>query len=455
MANILVVDDEKNMRRSLSIAMSDWGHEVDEAESGERAVEMVKKEVYDIVITDLVMEKMDGIMVLKKVKELSPYSEVILMSAYGTISKAVEAMRQGAYDFVVKPFSMDHLEVLIKKLQNQMELKKTVKTLKSVLADRYPFNDIVAVSKSMREVLHHVSMISEWSVPVLIQGESGVGKELVAGAIHNLSERREKPFVAVNCGAFPETLLDSELFGHCRGAFTGATVNKRGLIEEADGGTLFLDEIGEAPNALQLRLLRFLDNGKFRRIGEVVERQSDVRIIAATNRALKDEIDEGRFREDLYFRLSVAVIDIPPLRERQDDILALTQWFLEKCSKRMKRKVPKIHPDVNEIFMKYRWPGNVRELENTIEHLLVLNKAGEIGPDDLPPKFKDTERQIDKSKMIEENMPLHELEKRYILSVLKKTDGNKKRAAEILKISRTTLISRLKTYGIEIKPSTK
>jgi len=292
-----------------------------------------------------------------------------------------------------------------------------------------------------------VAMVSKWDVPVLIRGESGVGKELVALAVHNLSDRAEKHFVPVNCGAFPDTLLDSELFGHAKGAFTGATVNKRGLIEEADQGTLFLDEIGEAPPAFQVRLLRFLDNGYFRRVGEVKERQSNARVIAATNRNLEELIKEKLFREDLFFRLSVAVIEIPPLRDRPEDIPVLCQKFLENLGKKMNKEGVNIHPSVYSIFNEYNWPGNVRELENTIEHALIVTKQGKITIEDLPSKFRKYAKSAG-SMDFKGDLELKEVEKRYILSVMEKTGGNKKKAAKILNISRTTLISRLKNYGI-------
>ncbi len=445
MANILIVDDEKNMRRSLSIGLEEMGHKAFEADSGENAISLIEKEVYDVVLTDLIMENMDGISLLRKIKEISPTSEVLLMSAHGTISTAVEAIREGAYDFIVKPFSMEHLGMVLEKLQRQMELKKTVKHLKKVLADQYPYLDVVAVSSSMRDVMHRVNLVAYSNVPVLVQGESGVGKELVAMAIHHFSERNEKPFIPINCGAFPDTLLDSELFGHCKGSFTGALVNKRGLIEEADGGTLLLDEIGEAPPALQVRLLRFLDNGRFRRVGEVEERTSDVRIIAATNRDLSKDIEDEKFREDLFYRLSVAVISIPPLRERKEDISALSQRFLEMYCKKMERPLVRLHPEVNTIFQNHSWPGNVRELQNTIEHALIIAQGNEIRQDHLPAKYQKIEYETD-NLFINADSTLEEVERKYILSVLKKTGGNKKRAAEILKISRTTLISRLKAY---------
>lgn len=446
MANILIVDDEKNLRRSLCIALEEMGHTIAEAANGDEAVSMVTELSYDIVITDLVMEDLDGIGVLRKVKEISPHSEVLLMSAHGTIAKAVEAMQIGAYDFIVKPFTIDHIEIVLNKMISQMTLKQTVKHLQAVLADHYLFEDIVADSVGMRDVMHQVAHVANWSVPVLIQGESGVGKEIIAMAIHHLSERKDKPFIPVNCGAFPDTLLDSELFGHCKGAFTGAALNKRGLIEEANGGTLLLDEIGESPQALQVRLLRFLDNGKFRRVGETTERQSDVRVIAATNRDIHEEIKSKRFREDLFYRLSVAMIEIPPLRERKEDIPALCTRFLELYSKRMNRPMPRIHPQTYQRFQDYDWPGNVRELENTIEHALIVTRGDEVLVSDLPQKFQSSSYKSN-GLGISANMPLEEVVRRYILSVLDKTGGNKKRAAEILQISRTTLISRLKTYA--------
>ncbi len=444
MVNVLIVDDEKNMRRTLSIALKEDGYEVSEAANGKEAFDYINNEVYDIVITDLVMDDIDGIELLCKIKEVNPLTEVLLMSAHGTIPKAVESMKEGAFDFIVKPFTIEQLDIILNKVLNQLELKKTVKHLKAVLADHYPFKDIIAVSSEMRNVLHKTTQIADWSVPVLIQGPSGVGKELIAMAVHHLSSRNKGPFVPINCGGFPDTLLDSELFGHCKGAFTGATVNKRGLIEEADKGTLFLDEIGEAPFAMQIRLLRFLDNGRFRRVGEVKERISDVRIIAATNKDLNSYINEDKFREDLFFRLSVAVISIPPLSMRKEDITPLVQHFIDLYSKKMNKPAPKINPHVSAIFQTYDWPGNVREIENTIEQALIVSNTNQIVVEDLPQKFH--EYSIDNELFNEGNPTLEEIQKRYILSVLKKTDGNKKKAAKILKISRTTLISRLKKY---------
>jgi len=444
MINILIVDDEKSMRRTLSIALKEQGYEIDEAASGKEALEFINNEVYDICIIDLVLGDIDGIELLRKIKEVAPLTEVLLMSAHGTIPKAVEAMKEGAFEFIVKPFTIEQLNIILKKVLEQLELKKTVKHLRAVLADQYPFEDIIAVSTSMREVLHKVVQIADWPVPVLIQGPSGVGKELVALAVHHLSGRKDNPFVPINCGGFPDALLDSELFGHCKGAFTGATVNKRGLIEEASTGTLFLDEIGEAPFALQVRLLRFLDNGKFRRVGEVKERSSDVRIIAATNKDLNDYIKKNKFREDLYYRLSVAGILIPPLCKRKEDIIPLVKHFIDLYSKQMKIPAPQIDPKVSAILQTYDWPGNVRELENIIKQALIISNKNQITEEDLPQKFH--KYSVDENLYIEGNPTLEEIQKRYIFSVLKKTGGNKKKAAEILNISRTTLISRLKKY---------
>jgi len=447
MATVLIVDDEKNIRGSLRVAIEDWGHEVDDTGNPKEALEKIQEQDVDVVITDLIMDDVDGIELLNNIKQISPATEVILMSAHGTISRAVEAIRLGAMDFIEKPFSIDRLEMVLERTLSQMELKKTVRHLQSVLSDTYPFEDIVAASPLMKNVMHQVAMVSKWDVPVLIRGESGVGKELVALAIHHLSERADKPFVPVNCGAFPDTLLDSELFGHAKGAFTGASVNKRGLIEEANKGTLFLDEIGEAPAAFQVRLLRFLDNGFFRRVGEVAERRSDARVIAATNRNIEELIEQKLFREDLYFRLSVAVIEIPPLRERREDIPVLCKRFLDNYGEKMDKTGVTIHPAVYSLFNEYPWPGNVRELENTIEHSLIIARQSKITIEDLPPKFL---RLANKGSGIDINgdLELKEVERRYILSILEKTGGNKKKAADILNISRTTLISRLKSYGI-------
>lgn len=448
MATILVVDDEKGLRKSLAIAMEDWGHHVAEAASAEEAIEHISKEVFDIVLTDLVMDNMTGLELLQQINEISPQTEVMLMSAHGTIPSAVEAMQKGAHAFIVKPFSNEHLKLELDKIIGQVELRKTVKHLKAVLADHYPFEDLVAVSPVMQEVMRQVALVAHWSVPVLIQGESGVGKELVAMAIHHLSPRNEGPFIPVNCGAFPDTLLDSELFGHAKGSFTGAVNHKRGFIEEADGGTLFLDEIGEAPAVFQVRLLRFLDNGLFRRVGETQERKSNVRIIAATNRNLEEDIKEAdRFREDLYFRLSVAVVHVPPLRERKEDIVALSQHFLKLYGRKMGKLNAVLHPQVYRLFELYPWPGNVRELENTIEHALIVSKSEEIQVSDLSPSFRKIDPEP-RDVFFNTESSLEEIEKQFILHILRKTGGNKKRAAEILDISRTTLITRLKNWGI-------
>ncbi|MCK5145313.1 sigma-54-dependent Fis family transcriptional regulator [bacterium] len=446
MIRILVVDDEKNLRRTLAIALEGWGHEVVEAASGPEALQKIGEEIYDLMLTDLIMEPMDGLALLEQVRQVSPYTEVLLMSAHGTIDRAVEAIRRGAADFVVKPFAMDYLEQILNRLIAQMDLKRTVRHLRTVLAEHYLYDDMVAASPQMREVMRQVALVADWSIPVLIGGESGVGKELIAIAVHHLSQRKDKPFIPINCGAFADTLLDSELFGHSKGAFTGAVSTKRGLIEEADGGTLFLDEIGESPQALQVRLLRFLDNGKFRRIGEVSERQSDVRIIAASNRDLEQHIKNKEFREDLFYRLSVAVIHIPPLRERKEDIAVLCQRFLELCAKKMDKPPMHLHPQTLALFHQYPWPGNVRELENTIEHSMIVCDGNEIRTEHLGPQFRRIKMTGDIMEM-GRDMPLAEIEKQYILSVLKRHQNNKKRAAEILQISRTTLISRLKQYG--------
>lgn len=444
MGRVLVVDDEQSMRRSLVIALQTWGYSVSEAGSGDHALEILSQDIFDAVITDLVMEGMDGLGLLDRIKSVSPSTDVVLMSGFGTIDRAVTAIKKGAVEFLVKPFPLDHLEVVLQRIFDQRKMKATLKHLKAVLADQYPFEDIIAVSPKMRETLKKAAAIANTPAPVLILGESGSGKELVAIAIHHLSGRAEKPFVPVNCGAFPETLLDSELFGHTKGAFTGAVHTKRGLIEEADEGTLFLDEIGEAPAALQVRLLRFLDNGRFRRIGETRELSSDVRIIAATNRPLEKDLEQARFRQDLYYRLAVTVIEIPPLRERPEDIQALSQRFLQIYSRKQQKEGLRMHPQVYQLFMKYAWPGNVREMENTIEHAVIMTDGPEIGVKDLPPKFYESSGEP--GFTMEEDVSLASLEKKYILSVLERTGGNKKQASDILKISRTTLISRLKNY---------
>ncbi|HED00272.1 MAG TPA: sigma-54-dependent Fis family transcriptional regulator [Proteobacteria bacterium] len=447
MARILIVDDEKGLRRSTAIAFQLRGHQVEEAGTGEEALEFVRKDIFDLVITDLVMEDMDGLELIKKIKALCPISSVIMMTAYGSIDSAIAATKLGVSDYVTKPFTEDQILLAAEKAFQRQKMESTIRVLQSVLIDKYQFKNIITVSRELKEILRKICLVATQNITVLLMGESGTGKELIAAALHRVSHRKDRPFVALNCGAFPETLLESELFGHTRGAFTGATSHKKGLVEEADGGTIFLDEIGDAPLSFQVKILRFLEDGEFRRLGKTITRKADVRIIAATHKNLEHEIEAGRFRDDLFFRLSACRFDLPPLRARKEDIPFLAQHFLKTYSSEMNKQVDMIHPRVYNIFLGYSWPGNVRELENTIRYALAITPKNCIDIEDLPGSLQKLVREkILPVYSSDQPASLSDLEKGYILSVLEKTGWNKKKACEILQISKATLHRRLKEY---------
>ncbi len=447
MAHILIVDDEKGLRRSTAIAFQLSGHQVEEAATGNEALQLVQKDIFDLIITDLVMEDIDGLELIKKIKLLCPTSSIIMMTAYGSIDSAVTAIKSGAIDYITKPFTEDQIILAAEKALERQKLESTIRVLQNVLIHKYDFKNIITINREMQEILRKVHLIAAQNISVLLTGESGTGKELIAAALHHMSHRKKRAFVALNCGAFPETLLESELFGHTRGAFTGATSHKKGLVEEADGGTIFLDEIGDAPLSFQVKILRFLENGEFRRLGETNTRKADLRIIAATHRSLEHEIQAGRFRDDLFFRLNVCRFELPPLRARTEDIPLLARHFLKASSSEMNKQVDIIHPRVYDIFLRYSWPGNVRELENTICYAIAITAKNCIDIEDLPNAFQKLIHEETKPVYpLEQPASLCDLEKSYILSVLEKTGWNKKKACEILKISRATLHRRLKAY---------
>lgn len=447
MARILIVDDEKGLRRSTAIAFQLRGHQVEEAETGEEALEFVRKDIFDLVITDLVMEDMDGLELVKKIKALCPISSVIMMTAYGSIDSAIAATKLGVSDYVTKPFTEEQILLAAEKAFQRQKMESTIRVLQSVLIDKYQFKNIITVNRELQEILRKICLVATQNITVLLMGESGTGKELIAAALHRVSHRKDRPFVALNCGAFPETLLESELFGHTRGAFTGASSHKKGLVEEADGGAIFLDEIGDAPLSFQVKILRFLEDGEFRRLGETITRRADVRIIAATHRDLEHEIEAGRFRDDLFFRLSACRFDLPPLRARKEDIPFLARRFLKTYSSEMNKQVDMIHPRVYDIFLGYSWPGNVRELENTIRYALAITTKNCIDIEDLPGSLQKLVREkILPVYSSDQPASLSDIEKGYILSVLEKTGWNKKKTCEILQISKATLHRRLKEY---------
>lgn len=439
MAKILVVEDEPKMAFLLEAELNDAGHRATSVTDGREAVRRVEREHFDIVITDLRMEGMDGIEVLERVKGLDPQTEVVLITAYATAQTAVEAMKKGAYDYIIKPFDIEELKLLVKKIEEKQGLLYE----NALLQEKARREGLLVGGRSpaMRKVLELIDKVAPTDATVLVLGESGTGKELVARRIHHTSPRRDKPLVAVHCATFPENLLESELFGYERGAFTGATRRKVGHFEYADGGTIFLDEVGELPASVQAKLLRFLQERQFTRLGGVEPVRVDVRVIAATNRDLEREVREGRFREDLFYRLNVFPIELPPLRERKEDIPLLVEHFLRQRN----RPPDVVSPEAMEALLAYDWPGNVRELENVIERALILAGEGRITPDLLPfgrPKPGA------KVELPDEGVNLEEVERELITQALEKAGWNKAKAAKLLGITRRRLYSRMEALGI-------
>ncbi|MFH1014787.1 MAG: sigma-54 dependent transcriptional regulator, partial [Nitrospirota bacterium] len=377
---ILIVEDEKSMREVLGILLEGEGYDVTLAAGGIDGISLLNKDIFDMVITDINMPKVNGFEILKKVRETSPDTLVIMITAFGTTESAIEAMQLGAYDYIHKPFKIDEIRLVVKKALERRKLSEEVSILREKIKTTYEFGNIFWKNPKMQELLSIIPRIAQSNSNVIITGESGTGKELVAAAVHNLSPRKGKKFIDINCAAFPEGLLESELFGHMKGAFTGAVYNKQGLFEIAHGGSIFLDEICEMSINLQAKLLRVLENSTFRRVGGTADIKVDVRIISATNQDIKEEISAGRFREDLYYRLNVVPLHIPPLRERKEDIPLLVEHFLKKFSFTER----KVSPQVMKLFMEYPWKGNVRELENVIERILLLADKDEITIEDVP-----------------------------------------------------------------------
>ena len=442
---ILVVDDEAIVRESLRDWLIDVGYQVFIAENGPKALEIIEKERLGIVITDLVMPGMDGIEMMERAKEIQPDIEVIIITAYASIPTAIAAMRKGAYDYIEKPFCPERAELLVKKLAQHQELVVENLSLRQRLEDRYRFENIITKSSKMQRMIELIKVVAKSNATVLITGESGTGKELVARAIHSQSHRQSKPFVAVSCAALPESLLESELFGHEKGSFTGAYARKKGKFEFANGGTLFLDEIGEMSANIQVHLLRVLEEKEFSRVGGNEPIKVDVRVVSATNKDLRKAIEKGEFREDLYYRLNVVPIELPPLRERKEDIPLLAQHFLNKFALENKKEVSEFSPEATEFLLGYDWPGNVRELENAIERAAILAKDSLITIADLPQENMSLAR----STMPEKN--LREVEKEHILDVLGETGGNYSEAARLLGITRMTLYKKAREYSFGVK----
>ena len=448
---ILAIDDDDSLRRVVEYNLAEEGYRVITAADGPSGLEAYQREAVDVVLTDIRMPGMEGIELLARLKAMQPELPVIMLTAFGTIDSAVEAMRLGAFDYLTKPFSRDQLRASVRKALEVAELRSENRQLREVVSERFSFANMIAGSRAMRAVSDTASRVAQTDTTVLLVGESGTGKELLARAIHFNSGRARGAFVTVNCAAIPEQLLESELFGHRRGSFTGAVADKRGKFEMANGGTVFLDEIGELAPLLQVKLLRVLQEREIDKVGETRPIKVDVRVLAATNRDLEKMIAGGTFREDLYYRLAVVSIRMPPLRERVDDIPLLVDAFLEKHAQRLGHARPAIQKDVYSAFNLYSWPGNIRELENVVERALVLDKDGVIGLDDLPDRLRTPAQRIGnvRIELPDEGISLEKVERELILTALEKHDWNQTRAAAYLDVTRSTLLYRMQKYALE------
>ncbi|MFQ6084204.1 MAG: sigma-54-dependent transcriptional regulator [Candidatus Aminicenantia bacterium] len=451
---ILVVDDEAVMRDTMSDWLEEKGYNVVSVSNGKEAIEKVKTEPFNVAFVDLKMPGLDGIEVLRAIKKINSTTSVIIMTAYATIETAIRAMKEGAYNYLVKPFSLDEVELIVKTIVKYQELVAENILLRQQLEERYSLKNIIGKSQQMKEVLELVENIADSNSTVLIQGASGTGKEVIARLIHLKSRRRNKPFIAANCAAIPRELLESELFGHEKGAFTGATYTKKGRFELANGGTLFLDEVGEMSLNAQIHLLRVLQEKEFRRVGGTELIKIDVRVIASSNRNLEQAVKEGTFREDLFYRLNVIPIYLPKLKERKEDIPLLVEHFLTKYGLESGRGKKSMSPEAMDLMTKYDWPGNVRELENIIERLVILCKDKIIKPKDLPQTIvKESKREY---KVFTPNKSLKEIEKQYISDVLKKNNWNISKSAKVLGIERMTLYNKIKKYNLKkVNPRNK
>ncbi len=451
---VLVVDDEAGVRRTLSMILEDEGYQVISASDGKEGLDRALKDEPDLILCDIRMPRMDGLEFLEQYRKKNGQALVITITAYGSTELAVEAMKKGAYDYLPKPFTTAEVVLTLRKAEEREKLRREVTRLrKRVKADqRYP--EIVAKSAGMREAVELATKVAQHPSTVLITGESGTGKELIARLIHGASPRASRPFVPINCGAIPENLLESELFGHVKGAFTGAHVDRAGLFEEADGGSLFLDEIGELPPQLQVKLLRALQEGEIRRVGDSSARKVDVRLVAATARDLEQEVREGNFRSDLYYRINVVRIHLPPLRQRTEDIPPLTRHFIEKFAKQLAIGVSGFEPGAMKLLLGHPWYGNVRQLENVVERAMVLAERPTVSPEDLPDSIRHPETSVEGPF---ESLPADELsikkqtaelERRLIGRALQVTDGNRTKAAELLDLSYRALLYKIRDYGL-------
>jgi len=449
--NILVVDDDKGHRTMLRTLLGGWGYTVEEADDGSTAIGRVYEKPFDLVLMDVRMINVSGLDALPRIKKFNPALPVLIMTAYSSVETAVEALRRGAYDYLTKPLDFDELKLAIARAVDHSRLKQENRELKRRLRSDFDPGEIVGSSKVMVDLLETAAMVAPTETTVLITGESGVGKELVSAAIHGNSPRRDKPFIAVNCAAITETLLESELFGHEKGAFTGADRRREGRFRQAHGGTMFLDEIGEMSLAMQAKLLRVLQEKEIRRVGGEEMIKVDVRVVAATNRDLQKEIAVGKFREDLYYRLNVVTLRVPPLRERREDIPLLAQHFITRFADKNRKRIKGFAPRAMDAIVRYDWPGNVRELMNAIERGVVLCRDEYISEADLPLSLREFQEAPDAAEApVPElaGMPLEEVEKATIIKTLEASGGNKSEAARRLGITRRTLHKKLKKYGM-------
>ena len=448
--SILVVDDDTAHRTMLKTLISGWGYLIEEADDGSTAIEKVEEQAYDLILMDIRMVQVSGIEALKEIKIINPAIPIIIMTAYSSVETAVDALKSGAYDYLTKPLDFDELKIAIARAMDHTGLKKENRLLKESIGSHFDRRNIIGRSPVMVKLLETVAQVSPSEATILISGDSGTGKEMIAGAIHYNSPRKDAPFIKINCAAITETLLESELFGHEKGAFTGAQRRKEGKFRLAHGGSIFLDEIGEMPMSMQVKLLRVLQEREITRVGGEEVIKVDVRVIAASNRDLLKDIEQDRFREDLYYRLNVVELKMPLLKDRKEDIPLLAQHYLEMFSEKNHKQAKGFTPKAMDALLKYEWPGNVRELMNVIERCVVLSTADYIDQNDLPSVFGNSEdlASHDSSSIIPGDIPLEEVEKATILSTLEFTNGNKSEAARRLGITRKTLHKKLKKYGV-------
>jgi len=446
---ILVVDDEQSMCDFMEIMLKKEGYHVDTSISGFEAVQKASSDSYDLIIADLMMPEMSGLDLLKRIKKNKPNQDFIVMTAFASVDSAIEAMKHGALDYITKPFKVDEIKLVIEKSVSRKKLKNENELLKRQLRKDFSFDNFIGQAEGVINLKVLARKISATDSTVLIRGESGTGKDLIARAIHASSSRASGPFIAINCAALPETLLESELFGYKRGAFTGAIKDKDGLFKVAEGGTLFLDEVGNTSHAIQMKLLRVLEDKTITPVGDTKPLEVDVRLISATNADLEEEVKAGRFRSDLFYRLNVIPLQLPALRERAEDIPILANYFINKYCQRSNLNLKTISPEAMEVLHKYEWPGNVRELENSMERTVLLSKGDVIEVSDLPQKIAEGKSRPVVSANMPETPTLESIEKAYIYYVMKQTRGKKSRAARILGIDNSTLYRKLERYKLE------